>query len=269
MSDLNIYFDTDVVLHINLYDNPFVQKWKELLQEELTTKSILQTDTFSFFMTEEESQKYLVDAITVVNGFLKHEFIAIPNGNDFVNANYYNDLHIKFEQLSGPDWDKPTKLILIAPPEVRLAIKHINRFCHRLEQRPYSIEPLLRVEFDTHKRIPLEPEDYEYFDKTMSGSVYLDYSTLGKSLYDLYEDNLPVDYKGLKMQQHYAANFIVKFEEPTQRKPSHRFKSWLELQGINPSSISNTGHIPLGNIVEPNHFDLIVKSRKINKITLE
>jgi hypothetical protein len=268
MSGVNIYFDTGAVLHLDLFDNPFVQKWKELLKQELATKSILQVDTFSSFMTEEESRDQLISAIKLVNSFLKHEFIAVPNNNDFVDTDFYNNLHIKFEKLSGPDWSSPTKLISIAPPEIRLAVRHINRFCHRLEQRPYKIEPMLRVEFDTHTRVPLDLEDYGHFNST-AGSVYLDYSTLGKSLYELYEDDLPADYNGLKMQEHYAANFVIKFREQTQRKPKEGFRPWLESQGVDPDSIKNSGNISLGNIVEPNHFDLIVKSRKINKITLE
>ena len=38
------------------------------------------------------------------------------------NPDYYNFLHTRFEKLAGPDWEKPTKLMTIAPKEIRLAI---------------------------------------------------------------------------------------------------------------------------------------------------
>jgi hypothetical protein len=88
-------------------------------------------------------------------------------------------------------------------------------------------------------------------------------------LYECYEDNLPPDYAGLKMQEHYCANFVLKFKNPTHRKAPGNFKKWVESYGIDYSTIKNTGHIPLGYIVEENLLQSITNCRKINKITLE
>ena len=270
MKTIKVSFDQAINLHIVLDQNKFVNKWAKLLAEELHTKSILQLDTFSFFLSEDESRHHLINAITTINSFLKTTFIDIPTDSDFNDPDYYNHLHIKFEKLAGPDWDKPTKLMVIAPQEVLLAVRHINRFCHRLEQRPYKIEPIIRVEFDSNRRELLAEEDYQLFGSMEENNrVYLDYSTLGKSLYECYEDNLSPDYAALKMQEHYCANFILKFGNTTSRKSKNGFKKWVESYGINYATIKNHGHIPLGYIVEENLLQSITKCRTINNITLE
>ena len=230
MKMIKVSFDHDINLHVALDQNSFVDKWTALLAEELLTKNILQLDTFSFFLSEEESKNHLITAITTINRFLKTTFIDVPTDSMFSDPDYYNHLHIKFEKLAGPDWDKPTKLMVIAPADVQLAVRHINRFCHRLEQRPYKIEPVIRVEFDSHRREPLAEEDYQLFSTLYENNrVYLDYSTLGKSLYECYEDDLSPDYAGVKMQEHYSANFILKFGKTTSRKPKDNFKNGLKV----------------------------------------
>jgi hypothetical protein len=166
MDIITISFDQAPDLHIQLDQNAFVFKWASLLQEELQTKEILQLDTFSFFITEQESRQHLLEAINTVNKFLKTVFIDIPTDSDFKNPDYYNYLHLQFEKLAGSDWSNPTKLMLLAPPAVKLAVRHINRFCHRLEQQPYKIEPVLRIEFDSSRREPLAEEDYKFFGQS-------------------------------------------------------------------------------------------------------
>jgi hypothetical protein len=270
MNTIKISFDLGVNLHIKLDENKFVDKWCSLLAEELATKEILQIDTFSFFIQEDEAKHYLIEAINTVNDFLKTTFINIPTEENFADPEYYNHLHKKFEQLAGSDWNKPTRLMSIAPHKVRLAVRHINRFCHRLEQRPYKVEPMLRVELDSDRRELLSPEDYELFVPIVENNrVYLDYSTLGKSLHECYEDDLDPTYAGLKMQEHYCANFVLKFGLTAQRKPIGEFKNWLKSYDIDLDTIKNHGHIPLGYIVEENLLQSIVNCRKINKITLE
>jgi hypothetical protein len=270
MNIIKISFDRAPDLHIQLYQNSFVSKWVSLLQEELQTKEILQLDTFSFFIDEQEARQHLLEAIDAVNKFLKTIFIDVPTDSDFKNPDYYNYLHLQFEKLAGPDWNKPTRLVLIAPPAIKLAIRHINRFCHRLEHQSYKIKPMLRVEFDSSRREPLAEEDYKLFEQgKKNNQVYLDYSTLGKSLYECYEDGLPPTYAGLKMQEHYCANFVLSFGKTPKLKSPNGFKSWLIEHGIDSSTIKNLGHIPLGYIVEKEMLQFIVKCRKINKITLE
>lgn len=269
MTKIKILFDTDFELTIKLNNNSFVQRWANLLEEEIESKEILQTDTFSSFFTENESIEYLVNAINKVNKFLKVDFVPLPIGDDINSQDYYNFLHTKFEKLAGPDWDTPTKLMVIAPKEIQLAIKHINRFCHRLEQRPYKIESYIRVEFNTARRNALLEDDYQLFDfVTEANTVCLDYSTLGKHLCECYLDGLEPSYPALKKQEHYCANFIMFFEQ----RPiinTDNFKQWLKKYNISPELLKSNGLIPLGKIEEINSLQSVLNSRKISKITLE
>jgi hypothetical protein len=270
MKTIKISFDQEVILHIKLNQNDFVSKWVALLEDELQTKEILQLDTFSSFFTEEESRQHLRDAIQTVNNFLKVTFIELPSDNDLLDPNYYNLLHEKFEKLAGPDWSNPTRLMVVSPKQVQLAVRHINRFCHRLEYRPYTIAPYLRVEFDSSKRLPLDNSDYELFEApTQTDCVYLDYSTLGKNLYECYQDNLDPNYGALKLQENYCANFVLKFNNTSEPKARDGYKDWLIAHSLDPVKIKGSGQIPLGYIVEQNQLNSVIKCRKINKITLE
>lgn len=270
MKHITVFFDNGFDLHIDLHDNWFVNKWTKLFVEEVAVKPILQTDTFSFFMTEEESKNCLISAVEKVNGFLKTKFIDVPDEASFNNPDYYNHLHLQFEQLAGPDWDQPTKLMVLAPKEIQLAVRHINRFCHRLEIRPYRLEPLLRVEFDTHTRLPLGEKDFNLFTSfDQDDTVYLDYSTLGKGMMELYEDYLSPHYQNAKTQQHYSANFVIRFGQGTERRSREGFVPWMHQHGLDISTMRGIGHIPLGTLRQKNSLDSVTKSRKINKITLE
>jgi len=267
---IKIVFDTGYELAVDLIDNDFVRRWCRLLSQELESGTLLQEDTFSNFIPESVARQRLEQSIGTVNNFLRHKFISVPQASDYNDSGFYNHLHKQFEKLAGPDWEHPTKLMLAAPNEVKLAVRHINRYCHRLEKRPYCIEPEMRVEFNTINRVPLEAKDYDLFTSTVRDYIMiLDYSTLGKSLYECYEDGLPPTYTGMKIQHHYCANFILKFRKTTKLKSMAGFKRWLKEHGIIDIPPSAVGHIQLGDILDKTAFDKIKKSNKIVTIKLE
>ena len=266
MNTVELLFDTGYVLSIILNQNSFVQRWANLLAEEVASKEILQVDTFSFAMSEEVSRKYLTDAIDTVNKFLNHKLFKYPTEQDFEDQDYYNQLHQTFERISGASWDQPTRFMCIAPKHVKLAVRHINRFCHRLELRPYQRLPYMRVEFDTAHRLPLHDEDYKLFEHTrLANKVYLDYSTLGKTLQECFLDNLDPSYAGLKLQHHYSANFVIQFEN---NPDYHEYEEWLLKHKIDPNT-NGIGSIPLGHVTDKTALQNISDCCKIVKITLE
>lgn len=259
-----IVFDTGYELTVDLFDNDFVNRWCRLLSQEIACGSLLQEDTYSSFIPESLAKQRLEEAIDSVNGFLKREFISKPCASDYDDPDFYNRLHEKFEKLAGPDWSKPTRLMLVAPDNVKLAVRHINRYCHQLEF-PQSI---MRVEFNTHKREQLTVDDYKLFRPNNDANVVtLDYSTLGKSLFECYCDGLPADYPALKSQQHYCANFVLEFE-PIQ--PDYNgFKKWCAEQGITEIPAPELGRLQLGKIRNQDSFDQVKKTAKILDIILE
>ncbi len=264
---MGIEFDTGYFLVIDLFDNDFVCRWAKLLRHELKLDTLLQQDTFSSFCSEQQARQRLEQAIDQVNAFLKLEFIAVPKSEDYEDPTFYNQLHEKFEKLAGPDWSKPSRLMIIAPESVKLAVRHINRYCHRLERRPYKQLDHVRVEFNTSRRKLLKPDDIAMFKPVHDhNTVVLDYSTLGKSLYECFEDRLAANYAGMKLQQHYCANFILQFEP---QKPNPAFVDWCASQGIIDIPLTERGQLCLGKIVDKNCFEKVEKAAKITSITLE
>jgi hypothetical protein len=261
---IKIVFDTGYELTVDLIDNDFVKRWCRLLSQEIERGTLLQEDTFSNFIPESLARQRLEQSIATVNKFLQHEFISMPQSTDYDDPEFYNRLHEQFEKLAGGDWDTPTRLMLVAPDTVKLAIRHINRYCHRLERQPYQVYPWMRVEFNTHHRELLLDQDYELFEPASDCEVVLDYSTLGKSLYECYEDGLSPDYPGMKEQRHYCANFILMFEKDTQ--PRKGFYQWLKSHNI---TYPGLGRIKLGSISDKTALDKIKQSAKILTITLE
>lgn len=265
---LSLNFDTGFKLTVDLLDNNFVERWTRLLRLELNCGSLLQEDTFSSFLPESVARQRLESAIGEVNNFLNREFIKKPTEQDYEDRNFYNHLHEQFERLAGPDWSNPTRLMLIAPENVKLAIKHINRYCHRLEQRPYRSHGYMRVEFNTSQREELKESDYLLFENiTEPNMVLLDYSTLGKSLFECFDDGLDANYHGVKIQKHYCANFILQFRPP--RYNTVAFEKWCRTQGIRDIPVTELKHLPLGRIQSLNSLEEIKKTIKIVSIDLE
>ena len=267
---IKITLDTGYEFIIDLISNDFVNRWSSLLDQEITRNSLLQEDTYSAVISESQARRRLEDAIIIVNGFLKREFIPVPTAEDYNSVGFYNSLHEKFEKLAGPDWDTPTRLMVIAPKPVKIAVRHINRYCHRLETQPYKLKKSMAVEFDTIDRMPLQRDDYKLVQTVNNhNTVTLDYSTLGKSLYDCFVDGLPPTYTGVKIQHHYCANFVMQFENPDRLRNNEEFLKWLSAHDITNIPPSELGRIHLGNIVQPDAFTEVVKSNKIQSIVLE
>jgi hypothetical protein len=264
---IKILFDTGLELPISVCTNEFSLRWLHLLEQEILKDNILQIDTYSSLMKQEAALTHLTNAIVLVNEFLKKEFIKIPNNQDLDSRDYYNYLHTKFEQLAGPSWDNPTRLMQIAPENIKLAVKHVNRFCHRLENRPYVIESYLRVEFNTSEREPLLDRDYDKFEIINEpGVMVLDYSTLGKSLYDCFKDNLTPSYPNMKHQHHYSANFKLKFAVEDSND-IEQFREWMQENNLTDLPQSVIGEIKLGTF-DASSFEQVQKTSKILGITI-
>jgi hypothetical protein len=261
---LTITFNTGYNLIVSLRDSDFVRRWVDLLEQELKRTEILQEDSYSFLYTEQLVKDKLIDAIKIVNEFTKREFISLPNEDDFESTDFYNHLHEKFEKLAGPDYDQPTRIMITGPEKIKTAIRHINRFCHRLENRPYKKERNMRIEFLRPLRKKLLEEDYKLFEDKKPGVIYLDYSTLGKSLLECYNDNLDPNYEGMKIQHHYGPNFVICFESDF-HLIKDEFIDWLKKHGYENIPNQELGAIILGEFDDVSSVEQQI--RKTSSIT--
>ena len=98
--------------------------------------------------------------------------------------------------------------------------------------------------------------------------MVLDYSTLGKSLFECFQDNLSPLYSSMKHQHHYASNFILKFISDVDKNRLEEFKEWIKLNKLSNLPKSALGEIKLGTF-DSNSFYEIQKTSKIIKIALE
>ena len=119
--------DGKPAFRINLYDHTVAHKWKNLIESIYVGdgEDIDHMRTFFSLRTRDEIRDMLLDAVTNINTFLKTGFIKIPKQINWNDQDLYNTLHMAFEKLSG-DFDNPTKLMKIAPMNIKENIRDLN-----------------------------------------------------------------------------------------------------------------------------------------------
>lgn len=230
---------------IHLYDTKFVSKYVKELSWCLQNCEFNQREAFTTLYSADHNKQCLKDACLIINKYLKN-FINIQ---DESSQEYYNYLHVKFEQLSG-EFGKPTRLFNIANKELKQAIRDLNFFIHSVEIKKENY-PALYISFnkDQYRRHPLSIEDYNEFEFTFpAGTLFLHYVELGKEYIDLYKDNLAIDYAGAKNLHYYSGESLLTFDE-FDCFANNDYVAWLERNNIDRFN-KNLGHgkIPLGYI---------------------
>jgi hypothetical protein len=230
---------------IHLYNTKFVNKYVDELIWCLQNCEFNQREAFATLYSIDYSKECLRNACLTINKYLKN-FIDVQ---DVSSQEYYNYLHIKFEQLSG-EFGKPTRLFTIANKELKQAIRDLNFFVHCVEVNKESY-PALYISFnkDQYRRHPLSLEDFNEFEfKFPAGTLFLHYVELGKEYIDLYQDNLAIDYAGAKNLQYYSGESMLTFDE-FDCFADNDYVEWLERNNIDLFN-KKLGHgkIPLGYI---------------------
>ena len=263
---LTIQFDTGYQLDCRLYDNDFAHRWAQVVKSALTSTEVLQDHIYANLLNKSWILKLLQQSADTVNKFLQRPVVTIPVSLDSLDQEFFNRLHQEFELLSGPDWDRPTRLMTIAPDSVKRAIRDINRYCHVLENSAES--EYMRIEFAHTFRHELQPQDYRLFTMPRSGTITIDYATLGKSLLECWQDGLTPEYPAMRFQKHFNCNFMLRGHQP--EIDIAAIQQWADKHGsdiqIKPEHV---GTIEVGEILDPDWFDSVKKTSKILNITLE
>jgi hypothetical protein len=255
---------------ITLNDNSFTQKWVEELRWCLSNTTVNQTESFISQYTLDEATEILRHSCETINKYLKN-FIEVKPDIKNQPQEYFNYLHIKFEQLSGK-WGERSRLFTIANQELKDAIRHLNLFVHRVESK-IDIPLAFHIKFDKDqfRRHELSADDYEFFEFGFpAGTLYLHYAEIGKEFIDLYEDNLPLDYPAFTNQHHYSGESSLLFVNYDAFFDAGYLK-WLHDHAINPyNKVLGHGKIPLGivdNLADA--MSKINKYRHIHSITIK
>ena len=226
---INISIDGIRFTQIFLFDNPIAKKYFSLLKT-LIDKNGLDFDhrrCFYSYRTTSEIKDDLNDAVAFINNFFHQELL--PTKKNFTQK-YFNDLHKGFEKLNK-GFDDQTVLKAIASTDLIEKIRDINFCVHQLEHGKSKRKILIQWNKDTTQRVPMDNEDYSHAsDKWKLDHVYLGYNEVGKNIFDLYHDNLPIDYPGLK-NNHFVGPDII-FSASDQPLFDEDFLKWCDSHNI-------------------------------------
>ncbi len=167
-----------------------------------------------------------------------------------------NLLHRHFEELQGTAWQL-SPYYLQADFETKYAIRQLNNICHEIEGwveayrksvlDPEWIRPSQITTFLNAPRYDLHEDDYELFKKNRFrrelGGVYLHWSQIGKTLYEVYRDEGgkkldEATCSAINHQKFYSGEFDVEWgrtiDEDTfkwKKQEMDGFRTWLKENG--------------------------------------
>ena len=185
-----------------------------------------------------------------------------------------NLLHRYFEQLQGTAW-KLSPYYKQADYETKYAIRQLNNLCHEIESwvnsyrkkiiDPEWMRPSQITTFLNAPRYDLHEEDYELFKQNRYrreiGGVYLHWSQVGKTLYEVYRDEgAPVMTEALcseiNHQKYYSGEFDIEWgqtiDEDTfdwKRQEMDGYRKWLSDNGYDWEDPKlSLGYIKIGQV---------------------
>ena len=185
-----------------------------------------------------------------------------------------NLLHRYFEELQGTAW-KISDYYKQADVETKYAIRQLNNLCHEIESwvmsyrksiiEPDWMRPSQITTFLNAPRYDLHEDDFKLFKENRYdrelGGVYLHWSQVGKTLYEVFRDeHAPVMTDALcseiNHQKYYSGEFDVEWGD-TITETSHDFKheemdqfrQWLKDNSYDwEDSKLSLGYIKLGQV---------------------
>jgi hypothetical protein len=160
-----------------------------------------------------------------------------------------NQLHRYFEDLQGQSWNL-SPYYKMADNETKYAIRQLNNLCHEIESlvlairkkafEPEWIRPSQITTFLHAPRYELQDDDFEFFkhnryDRELGG-VYLHWSQIGKTLFEVFRDkDEAVGEGGINHQQYYSGEFDIEWGQTInentfdwKKEEMDQFRSWLK-----------------------------------------
>ena len=160
-----------------------------------------------------------------------------------------NELHRYFEDLQGQSWNL-SPYYKTADNETKYAIRQLNNLCHEIEGwieanrkkafEPEWMRPSQITTFLHAPRYELQDDDFEFFkynryDRELGG-VYLHWSQVGKTLFEVFRDkDEAVGEGGINHQQYYSGEFDIEWGQTInentfdwKKEEMDQFRSWLK-----------------------------------------
>ena len=274
---------------INVYDTPMGNRWYTALQDVLRRNLYLEKNfCFLGFPDTPRDLEYICRelkwATDQINGFFEPEEYHIsekftpatmrPDGLN-PDQNVMNILHNHFEHLQGTVWGL-SEWYKRADYDTKFAIRQLNNLCHEAESlmlsqrkkvelpdwvRPSQITTFLnapRYEFPDDFKTTFDESRYD----RRFGEVYLHWTQIGKTLFEVYRDEQGVDIDSATCDaithlRYYSGEFDIEWAQdvcfngphPWHTKELAGFRAWLVRNGFKLDDIQyNFGYHPVGQV---------------------
>ena len=285
---------TDIIDYIIVVnDTPMAHNWYIALQDLLKRNLYLEKNfCFLGFPDTPRDLTYICNelrrATNTINQFFDGKYIieetfyphTVRNGLA-PNQELMNRLHNHFEHLQGTVWEL-SNYYKKADYKTKFAIRQLNNLCHEAEslvlsQRkqitdPDWVRPSQITTFLNSPRLEFPNEYKTTFDETRYdrkfGEVYLHWTQIGKTLYEVYRDEKGVDIDdatcdAITHLRYYSGEFDIEWAQDVLFHGSHPwhtqemtgFREWLHRNRFNAQNTEyNYGYHPVGQVDLQNSF---------------
>ena len=284
-------------LKINVYNTPLGERWLQALKDNLQKKRILEKNfCWLGWADSKRDLQYLTNELNTnikqINSYNfspNYQTIEMFSQDDFqysgnlpigkqglgkhLKHDACNKLHRFFEDLQGTAW-APSKYYKQADSQTKYAIRQLNNICHEIESwvnadrkkafEPEWMRPSQITTFLNAPRYKLQDIDYELFKENRFsrelGGVYLHWSQVGKTLYEVFRDEgAPKMTDALcsevNHQVFYSGEFDIEWGQSITKEDNFKkfeidkFQVWLEENGYdwNDPKLA-LGYIKIGQV---------------------
>lgn len=280
---------------INVNDTPMGNNWFVALQD-IVQRNLYLEKNFCFlgFPDSVRDLKFICQelfwAINEINNFFGDEYQIEEIYNHVTlcnpvtlkpNQDLMNKLHNHFEHLQGTVWGL-SEYYKKADYTTKFAIRQLNNLCHEAESlmlslnkkveapewvRPSQITTFLnapRLEFPDEFKTAYAPTAYD----RKFGEVYLHWSQIGKTLFEVFRDEQGVDVDqatcdAITHLRYYSGEFDIEWAQDVtyngrrawHSKEVSEFKGWLERNNFDLADPQyNFGYHPVGQVALQESF---------------
>lgn len=230
-ADPDNHCDT-ITIPFKLLEHSVTPRWIQKVLQAQLKYPIDDPSRFYGFGTFDEQK---TDAINRINACIdvinNHKHLIDRKITDVGDQDTLNYLHHIFEVYHGLLDQQTHPYYVAAPDSVKLALAELNILVHRCESVRAGAQPRHVVTwYGLPKTSVLRPGDYVLFtDAFKFGTVYLNYTEIGKTFEDLSMDNDQyIADEAFRPFRHYSADFTVKFFNRDSRQIAQRHAKMSE-----------------------------------------
>ena len=279
--------DDQITYYIDVHDTYLASLWYKALQELLQSNKYLEKNfCFLGFPDSDRNLKYICKELNwakeTINSYFKKEYEITETfdpdmmfHNLQTNHELMNKLHYHFELLQGTV-NGLSDYYIKADYKTKFAIRQLNNLCHEAEalmlsirkkhNMPLWIRPSQITTFLTAQRFKFPVEHKQRFNEKnydrKFGEVYLHWSQIGKTLFEVFRDESGADLdistcSAITHLEYYSGEFDIEWGNsiiyngnfPWHNLEIDNFKNWLIKNNIDINdSTYNFGYHPIGQV---------------------